>query len=186
MRGGLYGPGLAWRRSAGDFGEILAVGMPCGEAARSEGLYHDPDRRQSGCNRSRRAPRVARVYNVCKHRAHPVLVGEGSVRRIVCPYHAWSHRLDGQLANAPHTADLKDFSTAEIRLTEVRVEEFCGFVFASLDPAAAALRTLSGSLESEIRRWWLWPDTCLMRHSRRSSMIVLHIIPLGVDRTLET
>ena len=114
------------------------------------------------------------------------MVGEGSVRRIVCPYHAWSYRLDGQLANAPHTADLKDLSTAEIRLTEVRVEEFCGFVFASLDPAAAALRTLSGSLESEIRRWWLWPDTCLMRHSGRSSMIVLHIIPLGVDRTLET
>jgi carnitine monooxygenase subunit len=211
-------------------------------------------------------------YNVCKHRAHPVLVGEGSVRRIVCPYHAWSYRLDGQLASAPHTADLKDFSTAEIRLSEVRVEEFCGFVFASLDPAAAALRTLSGSLESEIRRWapdieqltfgrrltyelksnwknvvdnflecyhcpvahkdfctlvdmktykvttygiysshmaeagrsdnsaydtsaakvrthavwWLWPNTCLMRYPGRSSMIVLHIVPVGVDRTLET
>ena len=34
--------------------------------------------------------------------------------------------------------------------------------------------------------WWLWPTTCLMRYPGRSSMIVLNIIPTGVDRTLET
>src|SRR5215475_11267986 len=55
--------------------------------------------------------RLRAFYNVCKHRAHPVLAGEGVVQRIVCPYHAWRYRLDGQLAGAPHTADLKDFST---------------------------------------------------------------------------
>ncbi|MNR26228.1 hypothetical protein D3C85_1434250 [compost metagenome] len=34
--------------------------------------------------------------------------------------------------------------------------------------------------------WWLWPNTCLMRYPGRSSMIVLHIIPVGPDLTLET
>ncbi len=34
--------------------------------------------------------------------------------------------------------------------------------------------------------WWLWPTTCLMRYPGRSSMIVLNIIPMGPDRTLET
>jgi choline monooxygenase len=34
--------------------------------------------------------------------------------------------------------------------------------------------------------WWLWPTTCLMRYPGRSSMIVLNIIPVGPDRTLET
>src|SRR5215472_16766837 len=92
-------------------------------------------------------------YNVCKHRAHPVLVGEGSVHRIVCPYHAWRYRLDGQLAGAPHTTDLKDFSTSEIHLSEVNVEEFCGFIFVNLDRTATPLRELSGALESEIRHW---------------------------------
>src|SRR5579862_5387482 len=211
-------------------------------------------------------------YNVCQHRAHPVLVGEGSIRRIVCPYHAWHYRLDGRLAGAPHTAALKDFSPCDIRLREVRVEEFCGFVFVNLDPVGASLRELSGSLESEVRHWapdidqltfghrltyeiksnwknvvdnflecyhcpvahkdfctlvdmntykvttygiysshmadagrcansaydtsaakvrthavwWLWPNTCLMRYPGRSSMIVLHIIPVAADRTLET
>lgn len=33
--------------------------------------------------------------------------------------------------------------------------------------------------------WWLWPTTCLMRYPGRSSMIVLNIIPVGPDRTLE-
>ena len=209
---------------------------------------------------------------MCKHRAHPVLAGEGVVQRIVCPYHAWRYRLDGQLAGAPHTANLKDFATSEIRLSPVQVEEFCGFVFVNLDPAAPSLRCASGALESEIRHWapdveqltfghrltydiksnwknvvdnflecyhcpvahkdfctlvdmktykvtthgiysshmadagqttnsaydtssakvrthavwWLWPNTCLMRYPGRSSMIVLHIIPVGPDRTLET
>ena len=34
--------------------------------------------------------------------------------------------------------------------------------------------------------WWLWPTTCLMRYPGRPSMIVLNIIPIGPDRTLET
>jgi len=34
--------------------------------------------------------------------------------------------------------------------------------------------------------WWLWPTTCLMRYPGRSSMIVLNIIPIAHDRTLET
>ena len=34
--------------------------------------------------------------------------------------------------------------------------------------------------------WWLWPNTCLMRFPERSNFIVLHIIPAGPDRTLET
>jgi carnitine monooxygenase subunit len=211
-------------------------------------------------------------YNVCQHRAHPVLQGEGKVQRIVCPYHAWRYRLDGQLVGAPHTAELKEFSTSEIRLCRVRVEEFCGFIFVNLDLSAAGLREASGALESEISHWapdigqltfghrltydiksnwknvvdnflecyhcpvahkdfctlvdmttykvsthgiysshmadagkmansaydtstakvrthavwWLWPNTCLMRYPGRSSMIVLNIVPVGVDRTMET
>jgi phenylpropionate dioxygenase-like ring-hydroxylating dioxygenase large terminal subunit len=92
-------------------------------------------------------------YNVCQHRAHPVLSGEGALRRIVCPYHAWRYRLDGQLAAAPCTKALADFSTDGIRLQEVRVEEFCGFIFVNLDPTAPSLRESSGALEQEIRHW---------------------------------
>jgi len=211
-------------------------------------------------------------YNVCKHRAHELLSGEGQTTRIMCPYHAWVYGLDGQLVRAPHTESLADFSTKEICLDQVKAEEFCGFVFVNLDPNAASLSEQSGDLETEIRHWapdidkltfghrltydiksnwknvvdnflecyhcptahkdfcdlvdmdtykvtthgiysshmaeagqgansaydvsnatvrthavwWLWPTTCLMRYPGRSSMIVLNVIPMGPDRTLET
>src|SRR5215831_11197122 len=211
-------------------------------------------------------------YNVCKHRAHKLLSGEGSTTKIMCPYHAWTYRLDGQLLRAPHTEHLQYFDPSAILLEPVLVEEFCGFIFVNLDIASKSLGALSGDLESEIRHcapdidsltfahrlsydiksnwknvvdnflecyhcpvahkdfctlvdmrtykvtthdiysshmadagraensaydtssakvrthavWWLWPNTCLMRYPGRNSMIVLHIIPLGVDRTLET
>ncbi|MEQ8896957.1 MAG: ring-hydroxylating oxygenase subunit alpha [Roseovarius sp.] len=211
-------------------------------------------------------------YNVCKHRAHELLSGEGNTSRIMCPYHAWVYRLDGQLVRAPETEHLVDFEPGEICLDAVQVEEFCGFVFVNLDPAAKPLQEQSGNLGTEIRHWapdiedltlghrltydiksnwknvvdnflecyhcptahkdfcdlvdmdtykvttyesysshmadagqgansaydvsnatvrthavwWLWPTTCLMRYPGRSSMIVLNIIPVGPDRTLET
>ena len=211
-------------------------------------------------------------YNVCKHRAHALLQGEGEVSRILCPYHAWLYRLDGSLARAPHTESLVDFDAAKIRLEPVRVEEFCGFIYVNLDADATPLSEQSGDLQQEIRHWapdvddltfghrltydirsnwknvvdnflecyhcptahkdfcelvdmdsykvtthgiysshmadagnapnaaydvsaatvrthavwWLWPNTCLMRYPGRSSMIVLHIIPAGPERTLET
>lgn len=92
-------------------------------------------------------------YNVCKHRAHELLSGEGTTTRIMCPYHAWTYRLDGQLVRAPHTETLEDFSTGEICLDQVQVEEFCGFVYVNLNPQAPSLRSQTGSLETEIRHW---------------------------------
>ena len=42
-------------------------------------------------------------FNVCRHRGTRLLdeaQGQG-LARILCPYHAWSYRLDGQLQHAP-------------------------------------------------------------------------------------
>ena len=211
-------------------------------------------------------------YNVCKHRAHELLQGEGTVGHIMCPYHAWAYRLDGRLQVAPHTKSLKRFDKSEVCLDQVQVEEFCGFVYVNLDPDAAPLAEQSGDLRREIMYWapevdeltfghrltydiksnwknvvdnflecyhcptahkdfctlvdmdtykvtthgiysshmadagqgsntaydvsnaavrthavwWLYPTTCIMRYPGRPSMIILNIIPVGPDRTLET
>ena len=211
-------------------------------------------------------------YNVCKHRAHELLQGEGTLNHIMCPYHAWAYKLDGQLAVAPHTGSLKGFDKAVICLDQVQVEEFCGFVYVNLDAHAAPLAEQSGDLRREIMYWapeveeltfghrlsydiksnwknvvdnflecyhcptahkdfctlvdmdtykvtthgiysshmadagqgsntaydvsnaavkthavwWLYPTTCIMRYPGRPSMIILNIIPVGPDRTLET
>ncbi|MEM9097196.1 MAG: ring-hydroxylating oxygenase subunit alpha [Pseudomonadota bacterium] len=211
-------------------------------------------------------------YNVCKHRAHELLHGEGETTRIMCPYHAWVYDLTGQLRRAPETENLHDFNVKEICLDAVQVEEFCSFIFVNLDPEARSLAEQSEDLGTEIRHWapdlpdltfahrltydirsnwknvvdnflecyhcptahkdfctlvdmdtykvttygiysshmaeagkqansayavdnatvkdhavwWLWPNTCLMRYPGRGNFIVMHIIPAGPDRTLET
>jgi phenylpropionate dioxygenase-like ring-hydroxylating dioxygenase large terminal subunit len=92
-------------------------------------------------------------YNVCKHRAHHLLEGEGQTTRIMCPYHAWTYDLTGRLVRAPHTESLTDFDPKAICLDAVQVEEFCGFVYVNLDPQAAPLAEQSGDLAAEITHW---------------------------------
>jgi len=92
-------------------------------------------------------------YNVCKHRGHELLSGEGQKKLIVCPYHAWSYTLEGQLKAARLTDDVENFNKDEICLTSVQVEEFCSLVFVNLDPSAAPLAMQSGDPGKEIESY---------------------------------
>ena len=78
-------------------------------------------------------------YNVCQHRAHELVSGEGNAKLIVCPYHAWTYELSGQLRSGPNIRSVPGFDRSEICLSTVRVEEFCGFLFVNLDPDAAPM-----------------------------------------------
>jgi phenylpropionate dioxygenase-like ring-hydroxylating dioxygenase large terminal subunit len=109
---------------------------------------------QPCCRRPRPVMASLRAfYNVCKHRAHTLLSGEGRTNKMMCPYHAWVYRLDGQLVRAPHTEPLENFNTGDICLDRVQVEEFCGFIYVNFDPAAPSLKSQTGDLETEIRHW---------------------------------
>ncbi len=78
-------------------------------------------------------------YNVCQHRGHSLLEGQGQRRLITCPYHAWTYGLDGHLRGAPNSDQVRGFDRAEICLREVRLEVFCGFVFVNLADDAEAM-----------------------------------------------
>ena len=89
-------------------------------------------------------------YNVCKHRGHELLKGEGHIRAIVCPYHAWTYGLDGRLKRARRSEHIQDFDTSQICLTGVQAEVFCHLVFVNLDSEATPLANQSGELANEI------------------------------------
>lgn len=82
---------------------------------------------------------VRTFYNVCQHRAHQLVSGEGSTRVVVCPYHAWTYELTGKLRAAPNAKSVPGFDAADVCLTEVRTEVFLGFIFVNLDPDAAPM-----------------------------------------------
>ena len=93
-------------------------------------------------------------YNVCKHRAHHLLSGEGNTTRIMCPYHAWVYKLDGQLVRAPETEHLENFDTQGNLSGSGAGRGICGLYLCQSRPRGdAALREVSGNLETEIRHW---------------------------------
>ena len=85
---------------------------------------------------------VRAFHNVCAHRAHRLLEGKGSARRIVCPYHAWSYHLDGRLSHARGTGGLHGFDPARYGLTAMRVDRIAGLVFADVGGEAPAFDTV--------------------------------------------
>jgi len=75
-------------------------------------------------------------YNVCQHRGHQLVTGSGNKSLIVCPYHAWTYELTGQLRSGPNIKAVEGFDVSTVCLTEVALEDFCGFLFTNLDPLA--------------------------------------------------
>ncbi len=91
-------------------------------------------------------------YNVCRHRAHQLLEGSGNTRNIVCPYHAWSYALDGELRHARNSENVPGFDKAEFCLQPVRVDTLCDFVFFNLDPDAESLDSHAPGLAQDIQK----------------------------------
>lgn len=92
-------------------------------------------------------------YNVCRHRGHELVQGQGRARALTCPYHAWVYGLDGLLRTARSTKDLEGFDRCDFALSPVRLEELCGLLFVNLDPDAVPLATQAAGLEDEIRHF---------------------------------
>ena len=97
-----------------------------------------------------RAGELRAFYNVCQHRAHRLLEGEGRLKSVItCPYHAWCYGLDGALRTARNSDQVDGFDKAQFSLKPVRVEALCGFVYVNLDPQAPALGVGLGDFERE-------------------------------------
>ena len=94
---------------------------------------------------------IRAFYNVCAHRGHPLVEGEGTKQRLVCPYHAWTYDLTGRLVGAPGSNRTEGFMRSEICLSQVRVDRLLGFVFVNLDPDALPLAEYAGDLPDQIR-----------------------------------
>ncbi|WP_077340154.1 aromatic ring-hydroxylating oxygenase subunit alpha [Pseudocolwellia agarivorans] len=107
---------------------------------------------------------ISAYYNVCQHRAHTLLEGEGRALAITCPAHSWSYGLNGQLRSGPGLNELANFSTSSVCLTSVRVEEFCGLVFVNLDNDAEPLAGQVDGLKEKILSYVPHPEELVLAH----------------------
>jgi len=94
-------------------------------------------------------------FNVCRHHAAAVMVGEGCTDSLVCPYHGWTYGLDGRLASAPELGRVKGFDREEFGLVPMHVREWGALVFvamgAELPPWTADMDELQTRL---VRAHW--------------------------------
>ncbi len=111
--------------------------------------------------------RLRAFHDVCTHRGASLSGGApcGRAARLACPYHGWTYELDGRLALAPFAPASLD--RAKHGLREVRIEEWRGFVFVNLDPAAPAL----AELLAETPPWLDEATLRILRRGRRASWV---------------
>jgi phenylpropionate dioxygenase-like ring-hydroxylating dioxygenase large terminal subunit len=73
--------------------------------------------------------RVRAFRNACRHRGMRLADGAGCTKAFVCPYHAWTYRLDGALSHIPYAAGFPDVDKGTHGLVPVHAEEKSGLVF---------------------------------------------------------
>ncbi len=82
---------------------------------------------------------VRTLSAACQHRYAELVTGKGNCKRLVCPYHAWTYSLTGELLAAPAMADAKNFNKKDYCIPSVRTELWGGFVFINFDDNADSL-----------------------------------------------
>lgn len=82
------------------------------------------------------------LHNVCRHHGAELCSGEGRVRALVCPYHAWSYDLRGELLRAPGLPEASFAAHGRPRLPAIRVSEHAPLVFLDLGGSADPLAEL--------------------------------------------
>ena len=99
---------------------------------------------------ARGADRVLRVFlNVCRHRGARLIAQQGEVclrRNFVCPYHAWTYRLDGSLAGLPRAEAFPDLDRHLLGLRKLPSTVRHGLIWAKLDPASDDPPDIAGYL----------------------------------------
>lgn len=93
-------------------------------------------------------------YNVCQHRGMLLVAQEvGNMRRLTCPYHAWSYNLRGEIKTIPDEPDFPASVQCRTKnLVEIKSETWGGFVWFNMDNKSQSLREflhpISGQIEA--------------------------------------
>ncbi len=91
--------------------------------------------------------------NVCRHRMMQLLEGSGCTSRVICPYHAWTYDLSGQLIGAGHMDRSDEFDKKKICLPEIRTEIWNGWIYVTLNPDAMPVAEALAPLHEVVDRY---------------------------------
>ena len=95
--------------------------------------------------------KVRAFHNTCRHRGAPVVNEDrGKSSRLMCGYHNWTYKTDGELIGVPESQDFGPAFDKSCRsLIGVRCEMYGKLIFVNLDENAMSLREWMGPLWDE-------------------------------------
>jgi len=120
-------------------------------------------------------------YNVCRHHAAMVMIGEGNAEKMVCPYHGWTYALDGHLTRAPELGGVRGFDRECFGLAPLRAEAWGPFVFVHRGEKPAA----AGAGLEVLRERLAAMDLAGLRFVRRVSYTIACNWKVYVDNYLD-
>ena len=94
--------------------------------------------------------KVRAFINGCRHRGMQVAKNSGCARAFVCPYHAWTYGLEGELKHIPGRAGFPGVELKDNGLVEVGATEKGGLVYVNQSgPVDASMLEIVPDLFSE-------------------------------------
>src|SRR5262245_37649827 len=104
-----------------------------------------------------REGRLHAFHNTCRHRGSTLCTtpsGRFPNGRIVCPYHAWTYALSGELLATPRMEMPADFRRESYSLYAAHLDSWGGFLFVNLSEAPAlGLTAFLGDEAENVQRW---------------------------------
>jgi carnitine monooxygenase subunit len=116
------------------------------------GDWHSLDYAQESIIVVRGQDHIIRAFtNVCRHRGSRLVDGDhGCAKKLVCPYHAWTYDLNGQLTGVPDAASYPMLDREASGLVLVDVSIWHGFVFVRLQGDGPSVAQMMAHYEHQI------------------------------------
>ena len=93
---------------------------------------------------------VRGYVNICRHRAHTVVLERRNRKAMTCAYHGWSYGLDGGLKHAPRSDVEPDFDVSACALKPVQVAVWGPTIWVNPDVEGPSFARWIGGLEEHI------------------------------------
>jgi len=91
--------------------------------------------------------------NVCLHRGRKLKTQDGWTAELQCPFHGFTWNNDGSLKQIPCRWDFPHLSDADMKLPEVSVGRWGGYIFIREASGGASLEDYLAPMPDHFRRW---------------------------------
>ena len=93
---------------------------------------------------------IKSFYNVCQHRAGPLLYKDQCIKKIQCKYHGWIYDNDGTLENARGFSGDKNFNKDSYSLKSIKTSIWMGLIFINFSENSKSISSYLKEIKNRI------------------------------------